>query len=210
VGTGNTEVLVNGTAAPIFYASYNQINFEMPFETSLAQDAQIQVVRNGIKSTVGTVPVVPRAPEILQFGCSYANVCPSPWGQYGIGINNTDGSFPIPSTYPIPNSHPATAGDVIVFYAVGLGQTAPTQVTGVAATATPLPWVVPTYTVCFTSGVLPSACTLAQYSGATPTAVGLYQINVQIPPNAPTGDAVQISIADTQGLPSDAVFIAIQ
>jgi uncharacterized protein (TIGR03437 family) len=230
VGTApdDVQVLVNGTPAPIFYASYSQINIQIPFEISLAlgpdgtiPDAQIQVVRGGVRSPIGTVPVAARAPRILQFGCLF-NTCPAPYQTYGIGVNtgasNASVSFPLPTaseTFPIYNptypSHPATAGDVIVFYAVGLGQTVPPLVTGAAAPSDPLPKTNPTYRVCFASAPLQTpACTTAQYSGATPTYVGLYQINVQIPVNAPRGAGIYMTVDAGGPGKSDPVLLAIQ
>ncbi len=144
VGTApdNVQVLVNGTPAPIFYASYSQINIQIPFETSTAQPANIQVSRNGVLSPVGTVKMATAAPLILEFNCLYSNVCPAPYQPYGIGVNNNTITFPIPTVFPIYNptfpSHPATAGDIIIFYAVGLGQTVPPLVTGAAAPSGPL------------------------------------------------------------------------
>ncbi|MGA2181900.1 MAG: hypothetical protein ABSH47_02630 [Bryobacteraceae bacterium] len=216
VGTGNTQVLVNGTAAPIFYASYSQINIQIPFELAVGPDAQIQVVRNGIPSPIGTVPTAARAPRILQFGCTYQNVCPADWQQYGIGFMFADLpviEFPLPPVYPIPNIRRAKVGDVLEFFAVGMGQTSPPLVTGAAAPADPLPKVIPNYNVCFRSfGIDVPVCTPAQYAGASPTYVGLYQVNVQIPANVARGDAIRMFIknGDDVTTNSDDVLIAIQ
>ncbi len=61
--------------------------------------------------------------------------------------------------------------------------------------------------VCFQSGVLATpVCTLSQYYGATPTEVGLYQVNVQIPPNAPKGDAILMTVGNS----TNPVKLAIQ
>ncbi len=160
-----------------------------------------------------------RAPLILQFGCAFANTCPAQWQQYGIGVDtgvaNASDTFPLPATFPFPNSTPAKPGDVIVFYAVGLGQTSPPAaplVTGAVAPSSPLPAITPTYSVCFAPALLGTpVCTPAQYSGATPGSVGLYQINVEIPKNAPTGGQIYMTL--TNGEPSTnqpAVFLAIQ
>ena len=200
-------------AAPIFYASYSQINIQIPFETALTSDAQIQVVRNGIASPIGTVPMASRAPLILQLNCLYANTCPAPWQQYGIGFMFADLpaiAFPVPPVYPIPGTRAARVGDVLEFFAVGLGQASTPLVTGAAAPADPLPTIVPAYNVCFYRfGIDTQVCTPAQYSGATPTYVGLYQINVQIPANVPTGDSIHMQITNGESR-SDAVLLAIQ
>jgi uncharacterized protein (TIGR03437 family) len=212
VGAGKTQVLVNGLPAPIFYASYGQINIQIPFETSTAQAAQIQVVRNGITSPVGTVPMAASAPLVLEFGCSFANVCPAPWGQYGLGLLYPDNAFPMPASYPIPNERPAKVGDVIQFFAVGLGQMSPPLVTGAVPPTSPLPTFAQAFSVCFAPAptVTTEVCTPAQYAGIAPGYVGLYQINVQIPANAPTGDAVYMSITNGPSSTSDYVLLAIQ
>jgi uncharacterized protein (TIGR03437 family) len=208
VGTGNTQVLVNGTPAPIFYASYSQINIQIPFETSTAQDAQIQVVRNGIMSPIGTVPMAAQAPQILQFGCPFANDCD--WNTYAIGINAADGSFPLPTSAPFPNCHPAKVGDTITFYGVGLGQTTNPSTTGAPAPASPLPTVDPNYRLCLGQGppVTTSVCIPASYSGASPGSVGLYLITVTIPPGV-HGDAVNFYITNGTYY-SDPAYMAIQ
>ena len=223
VGTApdDVQVLVNGVAAPIFYASYNQINIQVPFETSTTDRAQIQVVRGGVRSPVGTVLMAERAPRILQFGCLF-NSCPAPYQQYGIGQNvGPAGSgpfgFPLPAAseqFPIYDgtwvSRPATAGDVIVFYATGLGQTTPPLVTGAAAPIDPLAKVDPPFEVCFYRfGIDTQICVPADYSGATPTYVGLYQVNVRIPQRAPKGDAIYMFVK-LGGVESDLVLLAIQ
>jgi len=99
---------------------------------------------------------------------------------------------------------------VIVFYAVGLGQTVPPLATGAAAGSDPLPKTDPTAQVCFYRfGIDTNVCVPADYSGATPTYVGLYQVNVKVPANAPKGDAINMTI-NVGGLRSDPVTLAIQ
>jgi uncharacterized protein (TIGR03437 family) len=215
VGTDpdSVQVLVNGLAAPIFYASYGQINIQIPFETSVAQDAQVQVVRNGITSPIATVPMAARVPRMLQVNCVYANVCPAPWQPYANGLLFADFPAldrPLPAAYPIPGSRPAKAGDVIEFFAIGLGQASPALVTGAIPPTSPLPAITPPFKVCFASAPLGTAvCTPAQYAGIAPGWVGLYQVNAEIPANAPTGDAIYMTISNGQAT-SDPVLLAIQ
>ena len=60
---------------------------------------------------------------------------------------------------------------------------------GAPATANPLSTTMETPTVFI--GNTPASVT---FSGLAPGFVGLYQVNVQVPENAPTGDAVQVSL----------------
>ena len=49
----------------------------------------------------------------------------------------------------------------------------------------------------------------ASFSGLAPGAVGLYQVNVQVPLGAPAGDAVSLTLS-IGGVASNAVTIAVQ
>ena len=49
----------------------------------------------------------------------------------------------------------------------------------------------------------------AVFAGLTPTAVGLYQVDVTIPAGTPTGPAVPVTI-DLSGVSSNTANIAVQ
>jgi uncharacterized protein (TIGR03437 family) len=66
-----------------------------------------------------------------------------------------------------------------------------------------------TTTPSVTIGGMPAPATDGFFSGLAPGFVGLYQINVQVPQNAPTGDAVQLMI-NIGGATSNTVTIAVQ
>lgn len=190
------RVLVNNVPAPVYYASSGQINFIVPLSTQPGL-AQVAVEYNGQRGNTVTTNIQPRAPRILRLGVA----------EYGI-ITNQDGSFPMPAT-PGLNSHPAKAGDVLTIYAIGLGATNPAVAEGAAAPAseplarTPLPIV--TFGGGFAGS--PTQGTVF-YSGLTPGFVGLYQINVTIPPDAPIGNAIGLQLS-VDGSTSNGVFLAI-
>jgi minor extracellular serine protease Vpr len=48
-----------------------------------------------------------------------------------------------------------------------------------------------------------------QFSGLAPGLLGVYQVNILIPPNAPAGDAVPVALS-IGGAASNTVSIAIQ
>ncbi len=191
---GGAKVFVNGQQVPLYFSSYGQINFQMPYETP-AGEVRVQVVREDQTGNTVTVQVVQRNPRILTF-----------LGNYAIAVNQ-DGTFPVPPTPGIP-SRRARPGDVLVIYAIGFGQTDPPVASGEAAPADPLAWIRPLPTVYFGRGLLPVPAT-PLFVGLTPTFVGLYQINVQIPPNAPKGDHVPLQI-EGPGYKSNQVEIAIE
>ena len=76
---------------------------------------------------------------------------------------------------------------------------------GVPAPAKPLANTLITPVVMI--GALPAT---VGFSGLAPGFVGLNQVNVQVPRNAPTGDAVPLSISDGRGGNSNIVTIAIR
>jgi uncharacterized protein (TIGR03437 family) len=82
-------------------------------------------------------------------------------------------------------ANPAHPGEVIIVYATGLGKVSPVVATGVAPSGPAA--VVAT---CGSSSLVPGT---VLYAGLTPGAVGLYQMNVQLPQNLAAG-TVAVSI----------------
>ncbi len=207
----DTSVLVNGTAAPIVYTSYGQIAFQMPTTTALG-NALVQVKRNdGTLSNTVSVNVVARAPKVLQL---YGG----PWGAV-VNVDNCGGitpcflggSLPFPASFSQPGypAYPAKPGDTLTIYAIGFGPTAPDVASGQAAPSSPLALVTPTPTVNFGANVISSVVVTPFFAGLAPGSVGLYQLDVTIQPNAPTGIVTMI-IGFPDGTVSNEFSIAIQ
>jgi uncharacterized protein (TIGR03437 family) len=153
---GGATITVNGAPAPIFYSSYGQLAFQMPVDTALGT-AIVQVQRDNLTSNSVSVNVAARAPRI-------------------IAVVNQDGSVNLPD-----GSHPAHVGDVLTIYSIGLGATDPVVATGKPAPAAePLARVTASATVSFGTGVAAKVGT-PFFAGLTPTAAGLYQVNVSVP-----------------------------
>jgi uncharacterized protein (TIGR03437 family) len=194
---GGATVFVNNQPAPIYYVSAGQIDFMIPYATPPGP-AVVRVDRDGQTGNSVSLGIVPTAPRILPIGL----------GNYGIVVLSDLVTFAIPPTPGLP-SRPAKVGsDVIVIYALGLGQTSPPAVDGQAALATqvnPLPTVVFGESLFVGSGVNATP----QYAGLTPGLVGLYQINVLVPAGTPLGNAVPIYL-NQNGVTSNLVNIATQ
>jgi uncharacterized protein (TIGR03437 family) len=173
---GGAKVLVNGAEAPLYYSSYGQLAFQMPYETPIGA-AEVQVERDGQRSNKVSVDVVARAPRLLLIGVA----------SYG-AIVNQDGSIPMPlGSFPGVNTHPAHIGDTLTVYAIGLGPTSPAPASGQPAPANePLARVLGTPTINFGGGIGGTPVT-PFFAGLTPTYAGLYQVNVTIPPGVPKG-----------------------
>ena len=196
---GSAQVLVNGVPAPLFYVGPLQINFQIPYSLTSGQIATVQVVAGGTPGNSRSIAITATSPRLLLFGGT----------TYGIAFN-TDGSLPLPSSLVIPPyvSHPAKPGDVLVIYGVGFGQTSPVAVEGIAANGAPSLQNAATTIVDFGGPANLGATAIAAYSGLTPTAVGLYQINVTIPPGVPLSNALPVT-ATVGGAVSNTFYIAV-
>jgi uncharacterized protein (TIGR03437 family) len=199
ISGSNSTVLVNGRPAPLYFSSYYQIAFQVPLETPVGT-ALVQVQRDGLTSNTVSVQVVDRAPRLLRVG--YTN--------FGAIQNARDLSYPMPVGYlPGVTTHPAQVGDVLVIYAIGLGPTNPEVGTNVPAPSSePLARLTNRPMVNFGGGFIGALLATPAYSGLSPTYVGLYQVNVTIPPGVPSGIAnVSLAFSDSA---SNSVQIAIQ
>ena len=200
---GGTQVLVNGTPAPLYFSSPEQVNFQLPYETPVGQLATFQVVWNGTPGNMRSLNVnAASAPVLLVWPASVIA------GGYGIVVNQ-DNSLVLPTAIPGFSAHPAKVGDTITIYCTGLGETTPAAVTGAAASSTQLETVtnpIVEFGYLFNGGPGPNefTSTRAVFAGLTPTAVGLYQVNATIPPGTIIGSAVPVYVNHSFG-----VYIAI-
>jgi uncharacterized protein (TIGR03437 family) len=188
------QVLVNGQAVPLYYIGPGQIDFEVPIDASLG-DGTVQVVRNGQAGNLAYINIKDRAPHFLLLN----------GGPYAIMTSATPDLTGIPS-------HPAKAGDALVIYTIGLGPTSPSVPSGTASPSPPdqLATVTPATQVCFgvPTPFFPAPCATPFFVGLSPGFVGLYQINVFIPQDVPSGNTPLYFLVN--GVPSDTVQLAVQ
>jgi uncharacterized protein (TIGR03437 family) len=170
---GGTQVLVNGTAAPLYYVSPGQINAVVPFEVSSAAPAlaTIQVVNNGTNSNaVGNMYIADSAPGIFTQTTN------------GIGFGAaTHADYTL-----ITPSSPAVPGETILVFLTGLGLVTPAISDGALGPTSPLSksnlWTSNAMSVDFNdyvNGYYGQMATI-QYAGLAPGLLG-YQLNVTIP-----------------------------
>ena len=230
---GGATVYVNGNAAPTYYVASShvenqggQITFQVPYGTPAGQ-ATIRVDRSdsGTVQTGNTisVQVANSAPRLLQFALNSSGasitatavtstdniVTENPVGtEYAIATFPDGVTFPVPTTTGL-TSRPATAGDTLVFYGLGFGQTSPPATEGVAISGTT---TIANCVMVFETVVLPGAPNITStpaYCGLTPGSVGLYQVNVTVPPGTPKGSAVPVYLTIGTTI-SNFVAIAVQ
>ena len=103
-----------------------------------------------------------------------------------------------------PGSRPVRKGESVSLYGTGLGDVRNRPALGSPSPTNPLATTLATPTV--TVGDVPAT---VSFSGLAPGFVSEYQVNIQIPDNAPTGDAVQV-ILSIGGVTANTVAIAVQ
>jgi uncharacterized protein (TIGR03437 family) len=192
---GNVRVTIDGQDAPLLFATPGQVNAQLPWGTK-AGTSQIVVVNNGVSSPAQSLQVGPFSPGIfsVNFGTGQA-----------IAIN-PDGSLAAPAgSIPGLSTRPAKVGDTFLeILATGLGAVTPPVADGHNTndglrTNTTTPEVL--------VGGVPVT---VLFSGLSGDFVGVNQINVQLPPGTPTGNAVSLQIRVGGLTSTNQVTIAVQ
>ena len=195
------KVLINGIEAPLFFVSFGQVNFQVPYEITVGA-ATIRVMRDDAMGNPTSAAIDIRSPGIFLLNI----------GQYGIVTNFTQGNFPLPTAVGaaagLPAA-PARPGDAIVVWATGLGSVTPAVATGAVGPLDPLSVAdsVPDVLVGFGIFGLPVR---PFFAGLAPGFVGLFQINLFLPVPLATNDRTPITLEFSDGRRSNTVEIAIE
>jgi len=184
----NTEVLFDGTPAPMVWASATQVNAVVPFGVQ-APATQVQVQYQNQVSGTFSMPVAPAAPGIFSADGT---------GNGQGAILNQDGTVN-------SGDRPAPAGSVVALFATGAGRFSPPGIDGSVVSPDNLP--VPVLPVSVQIGGAEAA---VLYAGGAPGLVeGVLQVNVQVPGGTPAGDVpILLRIGDRTSQPG--LTIAVQ
>lgn len=184
-----TQVLFDGVAAPLLYASSGQVAAIVPYSVDGRAGTQMQV-KNGTQSSDSiALPVTAAGPSIFSANLS---------GTGPAAVLNEDGLTVNSAAAPAPR------GSVISIFATGEGQTDPAGVDGLIAASLPLPR--PKQAVSVRIDGQPAEVT---YAGAAPGQVaGLMQVNVKIPAGVAVGDVpVEIQVGDAKSQPGMTIAV---
>ena len=208
---GGVTVAVNGVAAPLYFVSPGQINFQVPWEVLGQTQASITVTSGGaIRQTAstdgGTNYALASLSQIAKLAVSPAlfSINARGSGQGAILIANSDIIAAPAGSVPGRNTRPAAHGEFLSIFCIGLGDVANRPPSG----SPPSPGMLAntSLTPTVTIGGVPAPF---GFSGLAPGFVGLYQVNVQVPDNAPSGVAVPV-VMTSGGASSNTVTIAVQ
>jgi uncharacterized protein (TIGR03437 family) len=179
-------VLINGTPAPILavadLGSYQQINIQVPAlppETpSYEYEDDIYVMQNGQLAMVPNLNFFLAAPGIFTTD-----------GVRAVAVHSADFKL-------IDSSRPAKPGEIVTFYATGLGRLDPPILVGWPAPYSPISAA---YPVTVTVQGKPAR---VLFAGAAPGFVGVNQVNIQLPDQLTPGDAdLVVSLSQYIGMP---------
>lgn len=186
---GNARVFVNGVAIPMLYASPNQINAQAPYDLPSAGTALVEVDHLGVRSASFELTIATALPAI--FTVSSSGVGPG-------AILNQDYSLNT-------STRPAPRGSAIMIYGTGAGAGTRSLLAGGIEGNQPTPTLAPVVVI------LGGLRVPALYAGTSPGSVnGLLQVNVIVPPNAPTGAAVPVQLEVGGQLSRAGVTVAIE
>ena len=183
--------LIGGRAVPDVHGiSRPAANVQIPWE--LAGQSQVAITDTvaGVVSNTQAVSLVSFAPGIFSMNMS------------GIG----QGAILDAGTSQLATAGtPVLRGGYIAIFCTGLGAVTNQPATGAVALSAPLSYALtqPTVMIGGISGIAVS------YAGLAPTLVGLYQVNVQVPPGVTPGNTVPV-VLSIGGVQSNTVTIAVQ
>ncbi|HTS28895.1 MAG TPA: hypothetical protein VMH81_23655 [Bryobacteraceae bacterium] len=179
---GGVQVLFDGVAAPVIYASAQATSVMVPYGVAGRTSTNIVVSYQGVMSSPIPYNVVQAAPGIYSLNAS---------GTGPGAILNQDFSVNGPA-------NPATANSVVAIYMTGEGVTVPASTDGALAPVNGTGLNKPPLTVTATVAGMNA---VVEYFGSAPGIIyGVMQVNIQIPANAPSGaQALIIKLTNANG-----------
>lgn len=159
-----TSALIGGMPAPLYYVSPGQVNAQIPFELVPGSRYDVLISANGALTNPQPIQLTPATPGLAAL----------PDGT--LIAQHADGSL-------VSAMSPATAGEYLVSYLAGLGDTNVPVQSGGPSPSSPLAEPQNSLTLTINGTQYPTA-----FVGLTPGLVGLYQMNFQVPPGLPAGN----------------------
>jgi uncharacterized protein (TIGR03437 family) len=183
------SVSIGGKAAFVYYISPTQINVQAPDVAS--GSTSIVVTSGGTASNTATATVADYSPAFFVAG------------NYAIATH-ADGSLVAPAG-TFAGSTPAARGETVTLWGTGFGATTPSVAPGQTAGSSAIAYVNSPPSVSI-GGV-----TASVYGAAlNPSALGLYQVTVTVPPSAPSGDQPIVASVGGQSSPASGVLFSVQ
>jgi uncharacterized protein (TIGR03437 family) len=190
---GGVTVTIGGELVPLYAVTPGQINAVLPFDLPVNTTLPLIVTYNNAVSAPEPVTMVASEPGIFTL---------SENGQ-GTGIVvliHPDGSQAI-----VGPANPAAAGDILVIYCTGLGDTNPRGVAGSPAPVTPLAQAIDPVTATLGGVKVP-----VSFAGPTPGYAALYQVNATVPAGIAASSTAPLILTQSGRSSPSAVTIPVQ
>ncbi|MGH9831819.1 MAG: hypothetical protein ACREBD_25460, partial [Blastocatellia bacterium] len=184
----NTQVLVNGAPAPLFFVSPTQINFQVPRATAATTSsppvqsatALIEVISNGQLIRAGAFQIAPTVPGVFTFNQSGTGAAAA--------VDAITGALP-PYNATQSNGQP----NIIAVFGAGLGADATDVDANVNASV---------------QATIDGNPATVNYAGRAPGFTGLNQFNVVFPANLASG--THTLVISRNNIPSRQVTFAVR
>jgi uncharacterized protein (TIGR03437 family) len=176
---GGVSVTIGGKPAAVYYISPGQLNVQAP--DGLSGAVPVVVTNNGRVSAPGTAQAQSYAPALFQWGSI----------KYAVTTRYPDNAYIGGPNFGSPYQS-ASAGDVLILWATGFGPTNPAAPAGTVVSGA-------AFTTTAVTATLGGAPLTVLGTALSPGLAGVYQIAVQVPNDAPSGDLlIRASIAGNQ------------
>jgi uncharacterized protein (TIGR03437 family) len=171
----------------VSFVSDNQVNVLIPWELQGVSSAQMKVSIGDASSSVTTIPIASHSPALFEY----------------TDASGVRMAAAVNATGVTGSGNPARRGQVVSLYANGLGAVVNQPPSGEAAPSDPLATTrtAPEVTV-------GSRRTDVLFTGLAPGFVGLYQINVQLAADTPTG--LQPVVVTANGIASRSANLPVE
>ncbi len=191
---GSTSVVLSGTSTPLplLYAAGSVVNVQIPYDAAVNSTQQLVVQRGNAISVPVPIAVFTASPSVLSTNASGS-------GQGHVYVIGAGAIETLADT-----NAPATAGNPVVIYCVGLGAVTPGRSAGAVAPSSLTTADAPV-TVTFGNQTV-----TAGFAGLTPGLAGLYQVNVNVPPGVTPGNQVPVTISVGGKSSSGSIYMAIK
>jgi uncharacterized protein (TIGR03437 family) len=194
---GTTLRFGDSLAAPQFFQSPMQVNIQVPWELEGQDETTLQADVAGVVSGDIAVALAAHSPGLFSMTQTGS-------GQGAILISGAGLLAAEENAVPGAPSRPVRRGEFLEVYASGLGPVVNPPASGSLASSVTLSPTTSEATV--TIGGEEAA---VSFAGLAPGFVGLYQVNLEVPQNAPSGGAVEL-VLRIGGAVSNAVTVAVE
>ena len=166
----DVSVFINGAPAPVFSIAYaggqDQISVQVPYSTATGPSAaEVQVYHGNVLVADMLVDSFVEDPGIFIYN-----------GNYAVAVRYQDGSL-------IGPANPAHPGDIVIVYTTGLGPLTVNLQDGHGAPFNPLAYTQDPFQI-----DINNEPAQVLFSGLGPGYVGLYQVNIVLPNDLPSGN----------------------